>query len=140
MKDADQILAVIDGMFAAFGAHDPAGVEAALDPDCTIWDVFVPGLIVGPEARRAFHEADRMQSVARGPLRMERSDPLISVWGDIALARYVLSFEYAPPNAVSGDVRISTLFRRHSGAWRIVHHHEGLAPAGVTLPDSTGEG
>lgn len=137
MTEADRILAVIDGMFAAFAAHDPAGVEAALDPDCTIWDVFVPELIVGREARLAFHEADRAQSVSRGPLRLERGQPKIDVWGEIGLARYILSFEYEAPNAVSGRVRISTVFRRsETGAWRIVHHHEGLAPTGVTLAES----
>lgn len=132
MSEADAIRAVIQGMFDAFAAHDTAGVEAALDKDCTVWDVFVPDLIQGVETRLAYHEADRSQSMARGPLTMSMSDPLIDVWGDTALARYVLSFAYEPPNPVAGKVRISTVFRRSdAGPWRIVHHHEGMTPAGV---------
>ena len=41
------------------------------------------------------------------------------------------SFDYEPPNATSGRVRITDVLLRSPGGWRIVHHHEGMAPAGV---------
>ena len=131
MTDQDSIRAVIDGMFQAFLAHDPAGVDAPLHPDCTIWDLFVPQLIRGADQRAAFHEADRAQSMARGRLTLDTGDPVIDVWGDIGLARYVLTFDYQPPNALAGRVRITTVLRRAGDSWRIVHHHEGMEPTGV---------
>ncbi len=123
--------AAIRDMFRRFAEHDPEGVEAALHDDCTVWDLFVPQLIVGREERRRFHADDQAQAQARGPLSMHIDAPVIDVWGDTALARYLLRFHYEPPNAVEGVVRITSVLRKQDGAWLVVHHHEGLLPAGV---------
>ncbi len=131
---ADPSLAVaraITTMFRKFADHDPEGVEAALHENCTVWDLFVPDLIVGREQRRRFHADDQAQAQARGPLDWSIEPPMIDVWGDTAIARYVLRFRYEPPNAVSGVVRITSVLRREESGWLIVHHHEGLAPGGV---------
>lgn len=129
--DVRAIEQTIRDMFRRFAEHDPAGVEAALHPDCTVWDVFTPELIMGVENRRRFHEADQAQALARGPLSMQIDEPVVDVWGDTGLARYTLSFRYLPPNAVEGRVRITSVLRRSGDRWLIVHHHEGLVPAGV---------
>jgi ketosteroid isomerase-like protein len=55
----------------------------------------------------------------------------ISVWGDTGVARYHVDFDYAPPNAHGGRIRITSVLRREGGRWLIVHHHEGAVPAGV---------
>jgi len=125
------IEASIRSMFRDFVEHRPASIESALHADCTIWDVFVPELIRGQENREKYHAADQAQSQARGPLELSVDTPLISVWGDTALARYYVRFEYQPPNAVAGVVRISSVHRRENGVWKIVHHHEGMLPSGV---------
>lgn len=130
-NETKAVAAAIHGMFQRFAEHDEAGTEAALHPDCTVWDLFVPDLIVGVEARRKFHADDQKQAQARGPLTLNIDEPLVDVWGDTALARYFLHFRYEPPNAVSGTVRITSVLRRTEGKWLIVHHHEGLLPGGV---------
>jgi ketosteroid isomerase-like protein len=129
--DAHEVEQAIRGMFRRFAEHDPDGVEAALHPQCTVWDVFTPELIMGVEERRRFHAADQAQAQARGALSMDIDEPVIDVWGDTAVARYVLHFRYLPPNAVEGSVRITSVLRRTAGRWLIVHHHEGLVPGGV---------
>ena len=58
---------------------------------------------------------------------------MIDVWGDFAVARYYLDYEFEAPGAVQGRVRITTVARRVDGEWLRVHHHEGVAahrPAG----------
>ncbi len=126
-----EIEQLIHGMYRAFTEHRPKDIEAALHEDCTIWDVFTPQLIRGRAERDRFHEADQAQSQARGPLTLSVDEPLVSAWGDAAVARYYLDFRYEPPNAVQGRVRITSVLRREGGTWRIVHHHEGTVPAGV---------
>jgi len=127
----NEIMAVIDTMFRDFTEHRPEGVEDALHEECTVWDVFVPHLIQGKENRVRYHAEDQAQSQARGPLTLRVDSPVISVWGDTALARYYVHFDYQPPNAVKGSVRISSVLRKENGRWQIVHHHEGMVPAGV---------
>ena len=99
-----------------------------LADDCTVWDVFTPEFIVGKEARREFHEKDRAQSKARGPLTWDSRFVRVDVWGDLALACYYLDFEYQEPGAMTGSVRITDVLRREEGKWTVIHHHEGLIP------------
>ena len=106
-------------------------MEDLLHDECTLWDLFEPELITGKTEREAFHERDRTQSMARGPLSISIEPLKLDVYNEVAIARYWLEFNYEPPNATSGRVRITDVLLRTPGGWRIVHHHEGLAPAGV---------
>lgn len=132
--DAAAVADLIRGIFRDFQNHAPAAIESRQHPDCTVWDVFIPGLIRGREELKRFHARDQAQMRTRGPLTLEVDTPLVDVWDDVALARYSVNFTYAPPNPASGRVRITTVLRRVSGQWLMVHHHEGLEPSGP--PDS----
>ena len=126
-----EIWALIQGVFDAFEGRDVQGMEDVLHDDCTLWDLFEPELISGKAEREAFHERDKAQSMARGRLSIS-IDPLkLDVYGEVAVARYWLRFDYEPPNATAGRVRITDVLLRGPGGWRIVHHHEGMAPQGV---------
>ena len=126
-----EIWKLIQGVFDAFEGRDVQGMENILHKDCTLWDLFEPELITGKEEREAFHERDKAQSMARGRLNIS-IDPLkLDVFNEVAVARYWLNFNYEPPNAAAGRVRITDVLLRTPNGWRIVHHHEGMAPTGV---------
>jgi ketosteroid isomerase-like protein len=125
---AIEVRQAIQQMFERFQAGDIEGMESHLTPNCSVWDVFTPGLVVGGEARRAFHAEDKKQSQARGPLRWETRFVRLESWGDIFLACYYLDFTYDEPGAMSGSVRITDILRRVDDRWLIEHHHEGLIP------------
>lgn len=126
-----KVEAHVRAMFEAFANHSEDGVESAVDPDCTIWDVFLPGLIQGQAERDAFHKAAREQAMARGPLKQRVEILKTDVWGDFAVVRYLVPFEYAPPNPVSGVARVSSVMRRNDQGWRVVHQHEDMTPGGI---------
>lgn len=127
-----EIEGVIRGIFDAFENHDPAGIEAGMHAEATVWDVFVPRLFRGAAERAEFHAADQEQMQSRGPLTMSIEPPIVDAWGeDTAIAKYTLSFAYEPPNATSGTVRISDVLRKIEGRWMVIHHHEGMVPEGV---------
>ena len=128
--DGQDIAALIRGIYQAFAEGRLAAIEEALAQECTVWDVFTPELIRGRGERARFHAADQAQMRARGPLRWQLGEPLVDVWGDVAVARYVLDFEYQPPRALAGSVRVTDVLRRLEGRWLIVHHHEGVVPSG----------
>jgi ketosteroid isomerase-like protein len=129
--DAEAIAAVIRGIYEAFAAGHTEAIESALHPECTVWDVFTPRLIRGREERKEFHATDQAQKNARGRLSWSLEDPLVNVWGDTAVARYLLDFAYQPPNPAAGRVRITDVLRRTDRGWQVVHHHEGLVPDAV---------
>ena len=128
---AQEITAIIKGIFTAFEDHDPDGIEGHMHPDATVWDVFTPHLIRGTEEREKFHADDQKQMQARGPLTLSIDEPVVDTWADTAIARYYLSYKYEPPNAAEGQVRITDVFRKINGKWMIVHHHEGAVPTGI---------
>ena len=128
--DQTAITGLIRGIYGAFAEGRVDRIEEALAADCTVWDVFTPHLVRGREERARFHAADQEQMRARGPLSWRLGEVLVDVWADVAVARYVLDFEYQPPHAFAGSVRITDVLRRLDGRWLIVHHHEGLVPSG----------
>ena len=130
MNEVDEIRRLIDTVYGSFADGNVGGIESCLDPTATIWDVFTPDLIVGAAQREAFHERDRAQMRARGPLTLRVSAAMVEVHGDVAWARYIVDFRYQPPGAASGRVRVTDVLVRRAEGWRIVHHHEGLAPSG----------
>lgn len=130
LGDESAIADLIRGIYEAFAEGQADRIEEALAADCTVWDVFTPQLIRGREERARFHAVDQEQRRARGPLSWRLGEPQVDVWGEVAVARYVLDFEYLPPRAFAGSVRVTDVLRRRGGRWLIVHHHEGLVPGG----------
>ena len=126
----EEIRRLIATVYASFADGDVHDIESCLDDAATIWDVFTTDLIVGRAQRDDFHARDRAQMRARGPLHLEVGTALVDVCGDVAWARYVVDFRYDPPGAAHGRVRVTDVLVRRGERWRIVHHHEGLAPSG----------
>ena len=62
------------------------------------------------------------QLATQGQVRL--SDQFIQVAGDVA---YELGVEHPQltlgGQSVTGDIRVTNIYRRESGAWKIVHHH-----------------
>ena len=132
---AAHVAQIIKDIFDAFQNHNPDGTEHHFHLDSTVWDVFVPQLFRGTAERARFHEADQAQMQARGPLTLTIGEPDVDVWGDTAIAKYVLTFAYKLPNATSGKVRITDVLHKMDGRWLVMHHHEGMVPAGVPPTD-----
>ena len=122
---------MIRATFAAFTDGNVDALKVMDHPHSTIWDLFEPQLFVGTEERARFRQKDLEQSKKRGKLTFDVEKPMTDIWGDVALARYYLRFNYEPPNPTHGHVRITAVFRKIDGRWLRVHHHEGAVPTGV---------
>jgi ketosteroid isomerase-like protein len=68
----------------------------------------------------------------QGKVRL--SDQFIQVAGDLA---YELGVEHAQftlgGQPVTGDIRVTNIYRRESGAWKIVHHHTDAAQSMIDM-------
>ncbi len=128
--DSERIWQRIHQIYTSFSAREESGIDDVLSDACTVWDVFEPDLIRSRAERDAFHERDKAQSSARGPFTWSLEPVALDIYDDTAVARYHLDFEYEPPGAAKGRVRITSVLRRDGGQWYVVHHHEGLSPSG----------
>ncbi|MFB7580719.1 YybH family protein [Streptomyces hydrogenans] len=134
-EDAEAVWAVITGMYEAYEAGDRARIDAALDPEATIWDSAAEPLLFGkPDLDRV---RDERPAAGEGPEEsgLYASEPVVDVFGDLAVLRYLLRVEFAPgpdgretrPELVRNTV---VLRRSGDGAWRIVHLHEDVRQTG----------
>jgi ketosteroid isomerase-like protein len=78
------------------------------------------------------------QIAAEGQVRL--SDQLIQVDGDLA---YELGVEHGQftlaGQPVTGDCRVTNIYRRESGAWKIVHHHTDTAQSMIDVLSRLGK-
>jgi ketosteroid isomerase-like protein len=78
------------------------------------------------QVRKSFEQVSQLTSA--GQVRL--SDQLIQVTGDVA---YELGVERArftlAGQPVAGDCRVTNIYRRESGSWKVVHHHTDATPA-----------
>ncbi|MFD4373884.1 DUF4440 domain-containing protein [Streptomyces sp. NPDC058486] len=134
-EDAEAVWAVITGMYEAYEAGDRARIDERLDPEATIWDSAAEPLLFGKA------DLDRIRDerpvAGEGPEEsgLHASEPVVDVFGDLAVLRYLLRVEFAPgpdgrallPELVRNTV---VLWRAEGGAWRIVHLHEDVRQTG----------
>ena len=128
MENNELIKGIITSIFDAFKRGDTKEIEKHLHDKASVWDVFTPDLIFGKEELEEFHKQDQAQKDSRGELRIKLDEPIIRVIKDFAIATYCLEFDYKEPNALNGKVRITDIFILEAEKWKILHHHEVIAP------------
>jgi ketosteroid isomerase-like protein len=118
----ETIWRAMNEIYAGFLARDRDRVDRHIDPDATIWDSEEPTLLRGRAELDALRDR-RPPGSLPGDLRAQ--DPVIDVWGDVALLRHILI-------VVDGEsvvrIRNTSVWRRRDGDWRVVHNHEDVLP------------
>lgn len=118
-SDAADVWAAVNAIYAGFLAGDRAAIDANISPEATIWDSTHEPLLRGK------HELDAVRDArpADGPTptALEAIDPVIDVFGDLALVRHVLLVRM--PDGTE-RVRNTSVWRKVDGRWRCIHNHE----------------
>jgi ketosteroid isomerase-like protein len=119
--DAAEVWAAVNTVYAGFLAGDRAAIDANISPDATMWDSAHEPLLRG----KADLDAVRDARPADGPrpTDLEATDPVIDVFGDLALVRHVLLVQL--PDG-SERIRNTSVWRRIDGRWVCIHNHEDL--------------
>ncbi|MEE4493048.1 nuclear transport factor 2 family protein [Streptomyces sp. BE230] len=132
---ARAVWSVITGMYAAYTRQDRAAIDACLATDATIFDSAAAPLLCGKADLDRIR--DERPATGEGPHEtgLEAYDPVIDVFGDLALLRYWLRVDFAPDGSGAPlrpeIVRNTAVLRRYEDqAWRIVHLHEDVQQAG----------
>lgn len=127
---AQRIWAATLDIYAGFLAGDRARIDAHLHPDATFWDTDEAELICGLAALDAARDrrpaGDAPAAGAAAVVALDAADPVIDVWGEVALARHWVSARFAGDAAASQDVRVTTVWRLVDGTWLAVHNHEDV--------------
>lgn len=129
--DADQLAIWTEqkAIYAAFLAGDPGRVDRRIAPEATIWDQETEVL---PKNHAEFDQVR-----ARRPkgdhvpvaMSMRTEDPVITIYGDLALCRHRVTCTFRQPDGslVDQTLRCTLLWqRKDDGEWWIVHSHEDI--------------
>ncbi len=120
-RDEQAVWAAVNAIYAAYLAGDRDAIDANISPDATIWDSAHEPLLRGKGDLDAVRDARPAGGPA--PVALEAEDPVIDVFGDLALVRHVLRVRF--PDG-EGRVRNTSVWRRDDGRWRCIHNHEDV--------------
>jgi ketosteroid isomerase-like protein len=120
-SDAAEVWAAVNAVYAAFLADDRAAIDVHLSPDATVWDSEHEPLLRG----KAELDVARDARPADGPTPtdLEAVDPVIDVFGDVALVRHVL-LVHLPEG--TERIRNTAAWRKVDGRWLCIHNHEDV--------------
>jgi ketosteroid isomerase-like protein len=112
----------VNAIYAAYLAGDRAAIDAHIADDATLCDSSHAPLVRGKaqlEALRDARPADAPQ-----PVDLRASEPVIDIYGDVAVARHLLTvvFESQPEERI----RNTGVWRKLDGRWQVVHNHEDV--------------
>jgi ketosteroid isomerase-like protein len=119
--DAAEVWAAVNAIYAGFLAGDRAAIDANISPDATVWDSAHEPLLRGKSYLDAVRDA-RPADGAR-PTDLRATDPVIDVFGDLALVRHVLLVQL--PDSTE-RIRNTSVWRRIDGRWVCIHNHEDV--------------
>jgi ketosteroid isomerase-like protein len=123
--DRDAVWTAVTAIYDAFLAGDRAAVDARLAPTVTLWDAFHAPLVRGREELDALRDARPADGAQ--PVEILAADPVIDVFGDIAVVRHTLTVRYGAGKD-DDRVRNTSVWRRVDGRWLCEHNHEDLLP------------
>jgi ketosteroid isomerase-like protein len=124
-RDEEAVWAAVKTIYSSFLAGDRASIDANMSQDATVWDSAHAPLLRG----RAELDAVRDARPSGGPLPsdLDAQDPVIDVFGDLALVRHILVVRFPPAAGVPDErIRNTSVWRRTDGRWLCIHNHEDV--------------
>ena len=132
MSSEDDIRAVSDRFYEALSRLDISQLQDVWSQSSTVTTMHpMGGEEVGwPEVRKSFEEA----AGAMSDINVELADQRIQTGGDLA---YETGIERGRGKIAGEQVefehRVTNVYRREGGQWKMVHHHTDISPAIVEV-------
>ena len=120
--EADQVWAAINAIYRGFLAGDRDAIDRHISPEATIWDSDHVPLVRGKAELDALRDARPADGPA--PTSLDAVEPVIDVFGDVALVRHVLVAGFA--DRPEQRIRNTSVWRLHDGRWLCLHNHEDV--------------
>lgn len=123
-----EVAAVIEQLYGALG--DRPAFDRHLHPDITIWESDAEEMLRGTAELDRLRDTRADAEGAERPVRVAAESLLTDIWGETAVARYMLRVAHAAPARPDTCFRVTDVLRRTDRRWLIVHHHSEAIVAG----------
>ena len=121
---------VIESVYEAYRTFQPEKIEEVQLANYSVWDGMLPQLFKSLAEVKAFHKKDQENTKARGTFSFTLNPLRIDILGDMVIVLCHMEAAWAPPNALSANMRITDVMRKVNGRWMMFHHHESFEPDG----------
>lgn len=136
--DAEWLSRAVYEMYDAYLTSDRARADGYIADDVTIWDTEHEPLVHGLSGLNALRDSRPAGSVA-SVAGIDVTEPVVDVWGDIALVRHTFVVRFVDPAAAPERVRNTAVWQRRDGRWLVVHNHEDVLPSNPNTPNTEKE-
>jgi ketosteroid isomerase-like protein len=126
-QDAQWLTRAVYEMYDAYLTSDRARADSYIADDVTIWDTEHEPLVHGLSGLNALRDSRPAGSVA-AVAGIDVTDPVVDVWGDVALVRHTFVVRFVDSAAAPERVRNTAVWQRRGGRWLVVHNHEDVLP------------
>ena len=125
-KERKAIMQVLKDYEKAFRAKDLDGIMAIYDPDVVAYDITPPLRYEGAAAYRKSWQ--QFLETYDGPLEMEIRDLKLSFSGAVAVTYNLERFSGKLKGGEHSEiwVRVTDVYSKKDGKWRIVHEHASV--------------
>ncbi|TXK19839.1 nuclear transport factor 2 family protein [Homoserinibacter sp. GY 40078] len=127
--DAQAIWSAVRDMYDAYLDGDRERSNSHIAPDVTLWDTAHEPLVSTRDGLDALRDTRPEPDPATRVVAIETGDPVIDVWGDIALVRHTFEVVFASEELPRERVRNTGVWHRRDGRWLVVHNHEDVLPS-----------
>lgn len=126
--DARWLASAVTEMYDAYMTADRARADSFIAEDVTLWDTEHEPLVYGLTGLNALRDSRPSGRVA-AVAGIDVTEPVVDVWGDMAVVRHTFTVRFIDPSATPERVRNTAVWQRRDGRWLIVHNHEDVLPA-----------
>lgn len=120
-------------MYDAYMTGNREQSNANIADDVTLWDSEYGPMIFGLDGLDALRDSRPPAAPTTSVASLDTADPVITVYGDIAVLRHILIVNYDDPARPSDWVRNTAVWKKNGDRWQVVHNHEDVF---VTPPDA----
>jgi ketosteroid isomerase-like protein len=120
--EAKRVWAAVNAIYQGFLAGDRAAIDSHISPEATLWDSEHAPLVHGRSELDALRARRPVDGPA--PTGLDAIEPVIDIFGDVALVRHVLVVTFA--EAPGQRIRNTSVWRLVDGRWLCVHNHEDV--------------
>jgi len=126
-EDVRWLTAAVTDMYDAYMAADRARADSYIAEDVTLWDTEHEPLVRGLSGLNALRDSRPAGSVD-AVAGIDVTDPVVDIFGEIALVRHTFTVRFTDAAATPERVRNTAVWQRRDGRWLIVHNHEDVLP------------
>jgi ketosteroid isomerase-like protein len=126
-QDAEWLTRAVYEMYDAYLTSDRARADSYIADDVTIWDTEHEPLVHGLSGLNALRDSRPAGSVA-AVAGIDVTDPVVDVWGDVALVRHTFVVRFVDSATPPERVRNTAVWQRRGDRWLVVHNHEDVLP------------